>query len=89
VLRERGFRFGEVLASFSNAVWTRSFTPAGGARRGDVPLASGARVPGIGIDDQAKHVGWTVQAIDPTRGRGVNRKGRRRRGWRPAYLDPY
>lgn len=59
------------------SAWTRSFTPAGAPRHGDVSVASGARVPGIGIDDQANTVvAWTVQATDlDTWARGFNPDG--------------
>ncbi|MEV0803028.1 hypothetical protein AB0I34_35430 [Kribbella sp. NPDC050281] len=45
--------------------WTRNFTSTGTARYADVQVATGAKAPSIGIDDQAQTVvGWTVQATD-------------------------
>ena len=46
-------------------VWTRSFDSTGTARYADVEVATGGKVPSIGIDDQAQSVvGWTIQATD-------------------------
>ncbi|TCC65400.1 hypothetical protein E0H73_00150 [Kribbella pittospori] len=45
--------------------WTRNFTSTGTARYADVQVATGAKAPSIGIDDQAQTVvGWTLQATD-------------------------
>jgi len=61
----------------NGAAWTRSFTATASPRHGDVSVATGARVPGIGIDDQANTVvAWTVQATDlDTWARGFNPNG--------------
>ncbi|ADB31727.1 hypothetical protein Kfla_2660 [Kribbella flavida DSM 17836] len=45
--------------------WTRTFTATGGPRFADVQVGTGAKLPSVGIDDQAGTVvGWTVQATD-------------------------